>query len=219
MVAIRVNEHPSPRGPSLALDHDLGNRLPFPFPRGLGRLDRSDASDGSLKLFHDPGIEAFAGNACRQTDLAMKLRRNARHELTREGLVTIMPGEFAQRPSAPLVSDRVSIPLASRSFTSREVRMNRLPAWHKDFLRMLPTIRQVAHGSLRHLHGHEEGHQQHGDRRRPSQHHCVNEADMRHNHRRTDESGSEAPTGQDRPKSEWQAEGLRSVSTAGGIAR
>ena len=31
--------------------------------------------------------------------------------------------------------------------------MNRLPAWHKDFLRMLPTIRQVAHVSFRHLHG------------------------------------------------------------------
>jgi len=62
-------------------------------------------------------------------------------------------GAFAQRPPAPLVYDRVSIPLASRSFTSREVRMNRLPAWHKDFLRMLPTIRQVAHVSFRHLHG------------------------------------------------------------------
>jgi hypothetical protein len=31
--------------------------------------------------------------------------------------------------------------------------MNRLPAWHQDFLRMLPTIRQVAHVSFRHLHG------------------------------------------------------------------
>ena len=62
-------------------------------------------------------------------------------------------GAFAQCPPAPLVYDRVSIPLASRSFTSREVRMNRLPAWHKGFLRMLPTIRQVAHVSFRHLQG------------------------------------------------------------------
>ncbi|MCY2944144.1 MAG: hypothetical protein NT142_06360 [Planctomycetota bacterium] len=75
----------------LSLDHNLGNCLRFPlhFPRGLGGLDRSNASDGSLKLFSDSGIEAFSGNACRQIDLAMKLRRNARHELTGERLVRL----------------------------------------------------------------------------------------------------------------------------------
>jgi len=31
--------------------------------------------------------------------------------------------------------------------------MNTLPAWHSGFLQMLPTIRQVAHISFRHLHG------------------------------------------------------------------
>ena len=31
--------------------------------------------------------------------------------------------------------------------------MRRLPAWHGDFLRMLPTIRHVAKVSFRHLHG------------------------------------------------------------------
>ena len=31
--------------------------------------------------------------------------------------------------------------------------MKRLPAWHRGFLRMLPTIRQVAHVCFRHLHG------------------------------------------------------------------
>ena len=52
-------------------------RLPLSFPRGLRRLHRLDAGDGCLKLVGDPGIEALAGNACRQIDLAMKLRRNA----------------------------------------------------------------------------------------------------------------------------------------------
>ena len=80
----------------LSLDHDLGIRLRFPFPRGSCCLNRSDASDSSLKLFNDPGIEAFAGNACRQIDLAMKLRRNARHELTREGLVRLFPALLAE---------------------------------------------------------------------------------------------------------------------------
>ncbi len=31
--------------------------------------------------------------------------------------------------------------------------MRRLPAWHEDFLRMLPTIRHVARVCFRHLHG------------------------------------------------------------------
>ena len=31
--------------------------------------------------------------------------------------------------------------------------MRRLPAWHEDFLRMLPTIRHVAKVCFRHLHG------------------------------------------------------------------
>jgi hypothetical protein len=31
--------------------------------------------------------------------------------------------------------------------------MRRLPAWHSDFLQMLPTIRHVAQVSFRHLHG------------------------------------------------------------------
>ena len=52
-------------------------RLPLSFPRGLRRLDRFDAGDGCVKLLGDPGIEALAGNACRQIDLAMELRRNA----------------------------------------------------------------------------------------------------------------------------------------------
>jgi hypothetical protein len=63
--------------------------LPISFVGGLRRLDRLYAGDSCLKLLDDPDIEALAGNACRQIDLAIKLRRNAGDELARKRLVRL----------------------------------------------------------------------------------------------------------------------------------
>jgi hypothetical protein len=72
------------------------SRLPLSFPRGLRRLHRLDAGDGWLKLLGHPGIEALAGNARRQIDLAVKLRRIAGNELAREGFVRLFPTLLAE---------------------------------------------------------------------------------------------------------------------------
>ncbi len=77
-------------------------RPPLSFPCGLRRLDGLDAGYGCLKLLDDPGIEAFAGNACRQIDLTMKLGRNPRHKLAREGLLGCLA---ARRAKGKIVID------------------------------------------------------------------------------------------------------------------
>ena len=72
-------------------------RFPLAFHCALRRLHRLDVGDGNLKLFNDPGIEAFAGNACREIDLAMKLRRNAGDELARKWFVRLLATLLAER--------------------------------------------------------------------------------------------------------------------------
>jgi hypothetical protein len=54
-------------------------RFSSSFPGGLRRLHRFDAGDGRLKLLGDPCVEALAGNACRQINLAIKLENKGGH--------------------------------------------------------------------------------------------------------------------------------------------